>query len=198
MILAIEFLHNWIRLDQSRPEQTKRNWLKAFHLIGIPNVRSWSIRTGPYNIDGLVHGLLTPREEIALTAWPKIHSHSQIFRYSQSIFCLPHRPNFSDIFDLCLHWVSVVRAFTNPNVHVVHCTTLYLLTGHSRTYKKCDSNIQPKAFRNWKTEPKNLFSFDEFKWMNSCKSVINTYYCILASDAGTPNLIESLLAYALT
>ena len=22
---------------------------------------------------------------------------------------LPHRPNFSDIFDLCLHWVSVVR-----------------------------------------------------------------------------------------
>ena len=36
-------------------------------------------------------------------------SHSQIFRYCQSIFCLPHRPNFSDIFDLCLHWVSVVR-----------------------------------------------------------------------------------------
>ena len=23
---------------------------------------------------------------------------------------VPHRPNFSDIFDLCLHWVSVVRA----------------------------------------------------------------------------------------
>ena len=22
---------------------------------------------------------------------------------------MPHRPNFSDIFDLCLHWVSVVR-----------------------------------------------------------------------------------------
>ena len=34
---------------------------------------------------------------------------SQIFRYGRSIFCLPHRPNFSDIFDLCLHWVSVVR-----------------------------------------------------------------------------------------
>ena len=29
--------------------------------------------------------------------------------YGLSIFCLPHRPNFSDIFDLCLHWVSVVR-----------------------------------------------------------------------------------------
>ena len=67
------------------------------------------------------HGLRTPREEIAFTARPKIHSHSQIFRYGQSIFCLPHRPNFSDIFDLCLHWVSVVcgrnneeKVFRNP------------------------------------------------------------------------------------
>ena len=42
------------------------------------------------------------------TARPKIHSHSQIFRCSQSIFCLPHRPKFSDFFDFCLHWVSVV------------------------------------------------------------------------------------------
>ena len=63
----------------------------------------------------LNHGLRTPREEIAFTARPKIHSHSQIFRYGQSIFCLPHRPNFSDIFDLCLHWVSVVR---DENKHV--------------------------------------------------------------------------------
>ena len=56
-----------------------------------------------------MHGLRTPREEIAFTEWPKIHSHSQIFKYGQSIFCLPHRPNFSDIFDLWLHWMSVVR-----------------------------------------------------------------------------------------
>ena len=55
---------------------------------------------------GKGHGLRTPREEIAFTARPKIQS--QIFRYGQSIFCLPHRPNFSDIFDLCLHRVSVV------------------------------------------------------------------------------------------
>ena len=55
------------------------------------------------------HGLRTPREEIAFTAQPKIQSQSQIFRYGRSIFGLPHRPNFSDIFDLCLHWVSVVR-----------------------------------------------------------------------------------------
>ena len=57
----------------------------------------------------LTHGLRTPREKIAFTARPKIHSHSQIVWYGGSIFCLPHRPNFSDIFDLCLHWVSVVR-----------------------------------------------------------------------------------------
>ena len=56
------------------------------------------------------HGLLrTPREEIAFTARLKIQSQSQIFRYGLSIFCVPHRPNFSDSFDLCLHWVSVVR-----------------------------------------------------------------------------------------
>ena len=59
----------------------------------------------------LAHGLRTSCEEIAFTARPKIQSQSQIFRHGQSIFCLPHRPKFSDIFDLCLHWVSVVRGF---------------------------------------------------------------------------------------
>ena len=57
----------------------------------------------------LRHGLRTPREEIAFTARPKIQSQSQIFRYGRSIFRLPHWPNFSEIFDLCLHRVSVVR-----------------------------------------------------------------------------------------
>ena len=52
------------------------------------------------------------------TARPKINSQSQIFRCSQSIFCLPHRPKFSDFFDLCLHWVSVVRDVdANANFH---------------------------------------------------------------------------------
>ena len=59
---------------------------------------------------GRFHRLRTPREEIAFTARPKIQSQSQIFRYGRGIFCLPHQPNFSDILDLCLHWVSVVRA----------------------------------------------------------------------------------------
>ena len=60
---------------------------------------------------GFPHELRTPWEEIAFHEWPKIHSHSPIFRYGQSIFCLPHRPKFSDFFDLCLHWMSVVRGF---------------------------------------------------------------------------------------
>ena len=51
------------------------------------------------------HGLRTPREEIAFTARPKIKSQCQISSYGQSICCLPHRPKFSDFFDLCLHWV---------------------------------------------------------------------------------------------
>ena len=55
------------------------------------------------------HGLLMPREEIAFSATPRIQSQFQVFWYGRSIFCLPHRPNFSDIFDSCLHWVSVVR-----------------------------------------------------------------------------------------
>ena len=62
------------------------------------------------------HGLQTPREEIAFTARPKIHSHSQIFRYGRSIFCLPHRLKFSDILDLCLHWVSVVRGLKDSSL----------------------------------------------------------------------------------
>ena len=60
-------------------------------------------------LDEWLHELRTPSEEIAFTALPKIKSQSQIFRYSRSIFCLPHRPKFSDFSDLCLHWVSVVR-----------------------------------------------------------------------------------------
>jgi hypothetical protein len=59
--------------------------------------------------EGDIHGLRTPREEIAFTARPKIHSHSKIFRHGRSIICLSHWPNFSGIFDLYLHWVSVVH-----------------------------------------------------------------------------------------
>ena len=60
------------------------------------------------------HGLRTPREEITFTAWPKIHSHSQIFRYGRNIFCLPHRANFQ---------ISLIYAFICP-IHVVTFTLI--------------------------------------------------------------------------
>ena len=69
----------------------------------------WSTPRSLLYHNTLSHRLRTPREEIAFTAPPKIQSQSQIFRFSVSIFCLPHRPKISDFFDLCLHWVSIVR-----------------------------------------------------------------------------------------
>ena len=73
------------------------------------------------------HGLRTPREEISFTAQPNIQFQSQIFRYGQSIFCLPHRPNFSDILDLCLHWVSVVRGWKNCGIGcLIRCTVNFV------------------------------------------------------------------------
>ena len=71
------------------------------------------IRKTPCLLETSEHGLRTPGEEIAFTARPKIKSQSQIFRYSRSIFCLPHPPKISDFFDLCLHWVSVVRGWNH-------------------------------------------------------------------------------------
>ena len=76
-------------------------WGKVEKILSSNNMFSYTVS----------HGLRTPREDIAFTARPKIQSQSQIFRYGGSIFCLPHRPNFSDIFYLCLHWVSVVRGW---------------------------------------------------------------------------------------
>ena len=88
----------------------KREIIKSIH--GLELGLKW---------DNLDHGLRTPREVIAFTARPKIQSQSQIFRYGRSIFYLPHRPNFSDIFDLCCHWVSVVRV----PIHWIVCVLAY-------------------------------------------------------------------------
>ena len=75
----------------------------------------WSGHKSLTLFTGFPHGLRTPWEEIAFTERRKIHSNSQIFRYGQSIFCLPNRPKFSNIFDFCIHWVSVVRGFAQLN-----------------------------------------------------------------------------------
>ena len=65
------------------------------------------------------HELWKLGEEIALTAWPIIHSHSQIFRYGLKIFCLPHWPKFSGFFDISLYWVSVDCGSTHPNLNTL-------------------------------------------------------------------------------
>ena len=88
---------------------------KEVHQLGPYAYKTRKIKKFGFNTDKsdkkghlrmLDHGLRTPGEEIAVTARPKIKYQSQIFRYGQSIFCLPHRPNFSDVFALCLYWVS--------------------------------------------------------------------------------------------
>ena len=49
--------------------------------------------------------------------------------YGQSIFCLPHRPKISDFFDLCLHWVPVVRG----HKYILQgCTILWYGLGSSK------------------------------------------------------------------
>ena len=80
----------------------------------------------PVNLDIQEHGLRTPGEEIAFTARPKIQSQSQIFRYGGSIFYLPHWPKFSDIFDLCLHWMSVVRDVNLDSDYTVGYTVIIM------------------------------------------------------------------------
>ena len=74
---------------------------------------------------GQGHGLRTPREEIAFTARPKIQSQSKIFWYGQSIFCLPHRPNFSHMPSLGVRspWAR-----------------------HSHVPSSCEKNIQMNVF----------------------------------------------------
>ena len=90
------------------------------------------------------HKLRTPGEEITFTAWPKINSYSQIFSYGPSIFCLPHQPKISDFFDLCLHWVSIVRAlgWSRKTTKYLHNLMLLSLTTDTQwRYKSKKSEI---------------------------------------------------------
>ena len=97
----VDYIYIYVYYTQLVSFQTKKIWENetCFHHLS----EMWQL------LHSCGHGLRTPREKIVFTARPKIHSHSQIFRYGRSIFFLPQRPNFSDIFDLCLHWVSVVH-----------------------------------------------------------------------------------------
>ena len=103
-------------------------------------------------VKGFHHGLRTPREEIVFTARPKTQSQSQIFRYGGRLFCLPHRPNFSDISDLCLHWVSVVCDLvfatccvrqSQDSLAVIQALPASALAGSKKPHvlsKECDLN----------------------------------------------------------
>ena len=117
---------------------TRYFFIQGYHYVKNPNIfhsclTGFKILSAKFRMQllkqGKNHGLRTPREEITFTARPKIHSHSQIYRYGRSIFCLPQRPKFSDIFDLCLHWVSVVRVvYHTPRLDIlttlVSCLTI--------------------------------------------------------------------------
>ena len=62
---------------------------------------------------------------------PSLHGRKSnpkyIDRYNRGIFCLPHWPNISDFFDLCLHWVSVVRG---PSQCATSVTWTVQIFGH--------------------------------------------------------------------
>ena len=122
-----------------------------------------------------MHGLRTPREEIALTARPKIYSHSQIFRYGGSIFCLPQRPIFSDILDLCLHWMSVARGNN-------HFLSVYIqnLSGYAR--------LKVSAFETTSTRYKALIYCEckQLIWSASKighRSMGNFYFLMSENDS---------------
>ena len=83
------------------------------------------------------HGLRTSDEEIAFTARPKINSHSQIFRYGRKhILPATSAQIFSDFFDLCLYWVSVVRALYHWDC-IVHL--LCMLSREAKLRQSCAS-----------------------------------------------------------
>jgi hypothetical protein len=83
-----------------------------YRKIGEPNSHNKIVLLLPTSLAyNWQHGLRTSGEEIALPARPKINSQSQIFRCCQSVFCLLHRPKFSDFFD----WVSLVHDWQETN-----------------------------------------------------------------------------------
>ena len=75
--------------------------------------RTYKVRetSFPADVFGSNHGLQTPSEEIAFTARAKIKSQSQVcigtVQWKHILSAI--LPIISGFFDLCLHWVSVVR-----------------------------------------------------------------------------------------
>ena len=99
------FLANWVSAAVNKQDDKIRGV--------VFNSSRLEFSKNQFHTHGTIHGLRTPGKENAFIAGPKIHSHSQIFRYGRSIFFQPHWPKFSDFFNSCLHWVSVVRGTIN-------------------------------------------------------------------------------------
>ena len=55
------------------------------------------------------HGLRMPERGNCLDCTVEKQVPFPNFRHFRSIFCLPLMSTFSDFFDLCLHWLSIVR-----------------------------------------------------------------------------------------
>ena len=92
-------LHNIAVVPDSvvQLSSTKKS-LKQRFVPSIGNSRNQALQAWFQNSRcGGTDYVRTPREKIAFTVRPKIQSQSQIFRYGRSIFCLPHRPKFSDL-----------------------------------------------------------------------------------------------------
>ena len=128
----IDTWETWLRHNQTLKgakcdaHGPEGKWINSFTKKKIPLEKLSQNNVNLSKLFDYKHKLKTPSEKIAFTVWPKIHSHSQIFRYGRSIFCLPHRPNFSDIFDLCLHWVSVVRELIQTIVIFIFLPVVWL------------------------------------------------------------------------
>ena len=82
------------------PDNTLGNIIRVQFEFSLGN--TWGI---PGNICGIPgnHGLRTPREEIAFTAWPKIQSQSQILGTAKAYFVCHIGP----IFQISLIYASI-------------------------------------------------------------------------------------------
>ena len=78
-------------------------------------------------------------EEIAFTARPKIKSQSQIDRYGQRIFCLPHRPKIQ---------ISLICAFIWCLQSVIESIGQHLTPGIGRFCSKrlCNESMAQKIY----------------------------------------------------
>ena len=76
--------------------------------------------------------------------------------YCRSIFCLPHRLNFADIFDLCLHWVFVVRATDSALEFQAKGDMAWYYTYWILVYRKNSLQLTQPWIKQGKKEKNNL------------------------------------------